>query len=286
MSYPSVRPPVVAGLFYPKSVPEITNTLDHFFQSIEPAMHPDCPLLGAIVPHAGWRYSGQVASYSYSVVKSAHPRRVIILSPSHQIPFRGATIYPGQAYRTPLGDVPIDHDFVDTLRMPDTVRKSITGHEQEHAIEVQLPFLQYVLGEAVSIVPMVIGDQDMYTVESVAEMLASGWGEGQVVVASSDLSHYHNYRKAVAMDGRFQDLLEQGDFSLFLDALEQHEIEACGMGPVLILMTISRLMESSGFRILHYANSGDITGDRERVVGYLSAAVYSREQWTPQARTH
>jgi len=270
----SVRVPVVAGLFYPDTPESIHHTLDKLFQSVEIESLPDRPVLGAVVPHAGWRYSGSVAAYSYFALRERQPERVIIIGPSHREIFNGATIYDGPAFRTPLGEIPVDREFIAGLAPTEPLRLNSEGHTREHAIEVQLPFLQHMYSDEFRIVPVSMGTDDEKTVNALADLLVEHWTDDQVIIASSDLSHYHRYEKAVAMDTRFHHFLERGDLEGMRKARDQSKIEACGFGPVQTLMKISEQSGWSQFRVLHYANSGDITGDRSRVVGYLAAAVY------------
>lgn len=271
-----VRSPAVAGLFYPDEPDSIRQQLQGFLREAHANLDANMPIRGVVVPHAGYPYSGSVAAYAYNAISALKPARVIILGPSHRLHFRGAAIFDGEAFATPLGEVTIDNDFADRLQEFDGVLLQKNGHDNEHSIEVQLPFLQHIYSHDFRIVPVAFGSQDSETIQQVATALKETWEEQNLIIASSDLSHFYDYNKAMIMDSTFADLVESNDIPGLWDAINEHRIEACGFGGVLTLLHVLNSWEQKNIEILKLANSADASGDRDRVVGYLSAVVQGR----------
>jgi len=267
-----VRPPAVAGAFYDADPNALRRSVDSLLST---AKAP--PVLGAIkglvAPHAGYVYSGGAAAVGYKLLKGRSYDAVILIGPSHREFFSGASIYPGDSYRTPLGDIPIHKEIREELvQASPVITLSDAGHRGEHCLEVQLPFLQRVLGEF-SFVPIIIGNQIRETCLAVGNALASVAAKRNVLlVASSDLSHYHPYDVAVDLDRRVIDRVEAFDEDRLMRELEAERLEACGGGPVVAVMHGTKMAGANRGQALFYCNSGDITGDKEAVVGYLSAA--------------
>ncbi|HEY4612819.1 MAG TPA: AmmeMemoRadiSam system protein B, partial [Bacteroidota bacterium] len=199
---------------------------------------------------------------------------VVIVGPSHREYFHGITVFPGDAYRTPLGDVAIDIALrEELLKHSKEITLSQLGHRSEHAIEVQLPFLQKVLRKF-SFLPIVIGDQRRANCEALADALAKSIGTRNVLlVASSDLSHYHTHDEAVRLDRRVMKEVESFNPDGLMDRLERQEVEACGGGPMVSVMKAAQYLGANRSSVLQYCTSGDITGERDAVVGYLSVAL-------------
>lgn len=218
-----------------------------------------------IVPHAGYVYSGSVAAEAYDRLRSARGilRRVLLLGPCHRVPVRGLALPDASAFATPLGEVPLDRGAIDSLAGLPQVVVSSAVHAGEHALEVQLPFLQRVLGEF-SLVPLAVGTA---TPEQVAEVIDRLWGGVEtLIVISSDLSHYHSYDEACAIDrGTAQAIL---DYSVDID----HE-QACGATPVAGMLLAAK-RHGLNVELLDLRNSGDTAGGRGRVVGYASFAFW------------
>jgi len=276
MSDQHIRQPVVDGLFYPRDPDELRTTIRTYMDRVPPDHKSTRAPWGAIVPHAGYKYSGQVATYAYQLLGDQAPSRIVIIGPSHREYFSGCSVYDGTTFNTPLGPVEVDNDFGEQLTGGEGMELSERGHLEEHAIEVQVPFLQYIYSHHYSIVPITMGTQTPETVENLVNVLVDVIGESDVIIVSSDLSHYYAYNKAVVMDSRFRELVSNGDVEGLWNALDRHEIEACGFGPVMILLELSKRWETPNPVVLHYANSGDVTGDRSQVVGYMSA-VFEKE---------
>jgi MEMO1 family protein len=261
---PEVRPPAVAGMFYPGDARELgAEVAAHLDRTEDAPQVPGFPK-AVIVPHAGYVYSGPVAASAYDLLRPARGvvRRVVILGPCHRVPVRGLALPQAKAFATPLGRVPLDVEGVSAIRDLPQVVESAATHAEEHALEVQLPFLQRVLGEF-SIVPLVVGDA---APEQVAEVLERLWGGAEtLIVISSDLSHYHPYERAREIDGATVRAILDFDDGL------SHE-QACGATPVAGLLIAAR-RKGLAPRLLDCRNSGDTAGDRRRVVGYASFAL-------------
>jgi AmmeMemoRadiSam system protein B/AmmeMemoRadiSam system protein A len=258
-----VRPAAVADMFYPADArmleDEVAGLLE---QAGEQALAPGFPKL-VIVPHAGYVYSGPIAARAYAALSPARGivRRVVLLGPCHRVPVRGLALPGAAAFQTPLGRVPVDAEAVATLRALPQVIESAATHAQEHALEVQLPFLQHVLGEF-SLVPLVVGDVDP---QAVAEVIERLWGGPEtLIVISSDLSHYLPYEVAREVDGATVNRILG-----FASGLS-HE-QACGATPIegALLAARQRRLEPE---LLDCRNSGDTAGDKRQVVGYASFA--------------
>ncbi|HKJ66699.1 MAG TPA: AmmeMemoRadiSam system protein B, partial [bacterium] len=270
----SVRTPSAAGVFYPADPRQLQILIRDLLSAIEAPHSIQGPIIGGIVPHAGYRYSGTVASQLYVSIHSLHPQRVILIGPSHYQYFGYNAVYDGTVFSTPLGHLGVDQSFAEKLCQHPLMTLSSEGHGKEHAIEIQLPFLQEIYSHPYSIVPITMGNQRQETTKKLAHALLETWESDQIVLASSDLSHFYEYQKAVAMDCRFYDLLVRADIESLWGALNCHEIEACGFGPVMTLLQVAKSLGIGDIKILACGNSGDVTMDRNTVVGYLSALIY------------
>jgi AmmeMemoRadiSam system protein B len=213
-----------------------------------------------IVPHAGYIYSGPVAASAYAqlIPYRSVITRVILLGPCHRVPLRGLATPSADNFETPLGSIPVDHDAInDILALPQVIEYDLT-HQQEHSLEVQLPFLQEVLDQF-TLVPLVVGDT---TAEEISEVLELLWGGSEtLIVISSDLSHYHDYATAQSMDGLTCKAIEA------LDGRSISHEQACGRNPLLgLLMSAQR--HNMKVTTLDLRNSGDTAGSKDQVVGY------------------
>jgi AmmeMemoRadiSam system protein B/AmmeMemoRadiSam system protein A len=274
---PKVRQPAAAGGFYPADAKELARMVDDLLARAKPPELAEPPT-ALVVPHAGYMYSGGVAAHAYALLKGRKYERVVVISPSHVDAFGFAAIYDGDAYVTPLGTVPVDKAFAAKLaRAGSGLQLSGRGHETrgergEHALEVQLPFLQRVLGEF-RLVPIVMGDQRYEACRALGTALAKTiQGSNTLIVASSDLSHYHRYEDAVRLDRRVLKAIEEWDYYTMARNFEQNIWEACGGGPIVAAMIAAERLGARQARVLKYANSGDVTGDRSQVVGYAAVA--------------
>ena len=256
------RPPAVAGTFYPESRKQLERELrDLLSQAPTPS---DPPPKALIAPHAGYVYSGPVAASAYARLAPARGvvSRVVLMGPSHRVALRGLALPDASAFATPLGRIELDAEaMIRALELP-PVRVLHAAHEQEHSLEVQLPFLQVVLGDF-SLVPLVAGDASAAEVALVLDAL---WGGDEtLVVVSSDLSHYHDYATARRLDAATTRAIEA------LDAGALGEGDACGRVPIRGLLELARARGLSPVT-LDVRNSGDTAGARDSVVGYGSWA--------------
>jgi AmmeMemoRadiSam system protein B/AmmeMemoRadiSam system protein A len=263
----AVRPAAVAGLFYPDEPSSLSRDVDAALASVTPPLAPGVPK-AMIVPHAGYVYSGPVAASAYARLAPARDliKRVVLLGPCHRVPVRGLALPQADAFETPLGRVAIDANAVDAVSAMGQVVRSDLAHADEHALEVQLPFLQRVLGDF-TLVPFVVGAASAAEVAQVIERL---WGGPEtLVLVSSDLSHYHRYDDARAIDGAtVRSILD-------LDSTIDHE-QACGATPLGGLLELARRRRLLP-QLLDARNSGDTAGDKRRVVGYAAFAFWEGE---------
>jgi len=273
-----VRPPAVAGAFYPADPAELGKTVDGFLARA-PVTKLEGSLVALISPHAGYEYSGQVAAHSYVLLKGKKFERVVVIAPSHLEAFPFSSVYDGDAYATPLGNVPVDKAFAAKLaEMSPLIKLGSRGHGEaqgrwEHSLEVQLPFLQRVLGQF-KLVPIVMGDQSYQACRALGISLAKLiQGTDTLIVVSSDLSHFHPYEEAVKLDHRTLKAVEDWDYYNLSRNFDHRIWEACGGGPIIAAMIAAERLGANGATILKYANSGDVVGDRSRVVGYGAVAL-------------
>lgn len=275
MTSDNIRKSSLAGSWYPDSPRILLACISDFLQRV-PEESTLGHLVGLVVPHAGYLYSGQVAAYAYKMLQGQIFDAVIIIGPSHRYPFRGVSIYDQGGYETPLGILPVDGHLADQIRAESRLVSAIpSAHLPEHSIEIQLPFLQYVLGE-VSFVPLVMGSQDRKTCADLAAAIVKAVGKKRVlIVGSSDLSHFHSYDQALKLDELALGYLQRMDAVGFLKGLEEQQFEACGGGPAAVTLMVAEKMGASGARLLRYANSGDVTGDKQSVVGYGAVVFFS-----------
>ncbi len=285
---PSIRQPAVAGQFYPASPDELRHMInDDLAQAEVPPLSGN--LIALVAPHAGYIYSGKVAAHSYALLKGKKYDRVVVIAPSHYEAFPFVSVYDGDAYATPLGNVPVDKEFAAKLaKSSSLIQLSSRGHtpaqeQGEHALEVQLPFLQTVLGDF-KLVPIVMGDQN-YEIEralglSLAKLLK---GTNTLIVASSDLSHFHTYDQASAMDHKTLNAISEWDYLSLSQNFERRIWEACGGGPIVSTMIAAERLGANQAKILKYANTGDVTGDHSRVVGYGAVALLHADSRSAQA---
>jgi AmmeMemoRadiSam system protein B len=270
-----IRGPVVSGLFYPADPAVLEREVSALLR-VHRGASGQGRVTAMISPHAGYMYSGHTAGAAYARIEGEQYDTVVILSPSHREYFDGVSVYPGDAYQTPLGTIPIDEDL--RRRILDTcsfVRASDAGHAEEHAIEVQLPFLQRAISDF-SLLPLVFGHQKRsYCVELGAALGTLVKGTKTLLVASTDLSHYHAASEAERLDHVFVEDVREGNYDRLMTDLEKGATEACGGGPVVALLAAAQALGCRPMTILEQRTSGDVTGDTGSVVGYCSAVAYA-----------
>lgn len=253
----TVRIPAVAGMFYPAGAYELHNMVKKFLEDVE--------IIGPIpkaiiVPHAGYIYSGPVAASAYVRLIQARGlvNRVVLLGPSHRVPFKGLAASSMQSFATPLGDVLLDRSVIEEILTLPQVSVLDQAHMREHSLEVHLPFLQEVFGHF-KLVPFVVGEA---TPQEVGEVLEKLWGgQETLIVISSDLSHYHDYDLARQIDTLTSKAIENLRFE------DIHHEQACGRNPVNGLLYVAR-KRNMQVHTVDLRNSGDTAGSRDRVVGY------------------
>jgi AmmeMemoRadiSam system protein B len=264
----TVRPPAVSGLFYPASAEELRSAVEEYLREAPAPAAPGAPK-AVIAPHAGYVYSGPIAGsafQAFTAAAAASPiERVVVLGPSHFVPFRGLALPGHESFGTPLGTVKLQGDGARAaLRLPQ-VRIIPEAHVREHSLEVELPFLQVLLGEF-ELVPLVVGEAGP---EEVAEVLDRLWGGAEtLIVISSDLSHYLPYE-----DARRVDQETAGAILALRGPLDPHQ--ACGAGPINGLLEAA-LARGLTAQLLDLRNSADTAGDPSRVVGYGAFAFHEQ----------
>lgn len=260
-----VRPPAVAGMFYPRHAPELSAEIEALLADAAARITAGPVPKAIIAPHAGYIYSGAIAASAYARLLPAAERlrRIVLIGPAHRVAFRGLAVPDADVFATPLGPVRIDKAAIEEIAQLPQVHVLDAAHAEEHALEVHLPFLQIILADF-WVVPIVVGDA---STEEVAGVLETLWGgEETAIVVSSDLSHYLTYDRARALDA----LTGQAIESLDLKGIGRDQ--ACGRLPVAGLLTVAKRRGLSVSR-LDLRNSGDTAGDRARVVGYGAWAL-------------
>jgi MEMO1 family protein len=275
--YEKIRDSIVAGSFYPDDPYVLGMQIEDYLNN---AKLLDINNIKALIcPHAGYIYSGQVAAYSYKQITNKKFDSIIIISPSHSESFDFVSVYDGDAYNTPLGRVNIDKKRSSLLvENNPRIHFSDKGHNNEHSIEVQLPFLQYIYNEF-EFIPVVIGTQSRQNIHAIGNTIGEVFkGENIIIIASSDLSHYHPYNDAVILDRQVENLVGKFDIDNLENEFLKSNIEMCGGGPVAAAMIAAKNLGANKALILKYLNSGDVSGERKAVVGYLAAALFQEEK--------
>ncbi len=275
----TVRKSILSGSWYPGNRTSLKQQIQRLLRSV-PVQKKQGRLLSLVVPHAGYMYSGQVAAYAYKLIEGMDWKRIVIIGPSHRAPFPGISVNIQKAYETPFGLVPVDQEFGRRLinSSPD-IRFIPYVHAIEHSIEIQIPFLQSVL-KGIRIVPVLMGQQDLNTCTILSNQLRrliSINDSKTLIIASSDLSHYHDYKTAKRMDAIFMDDLKRLDVESLILHLKTGRCEACGGGPVITAILFSKSRGANLVTILKSANSGDVTGNMGSVVGYCAAGIWIRD---------
>ena len=276
----AIRHPTVAGKFYPADPQLLQKEIEKFLRQAQ-VREVRGEVAALIAPQAGYPYSGGVAAHAYKLLLPLPARTIVVIAPSHFEKFPFLSVFNGKSYRTPLGDLPIDHSLAAKLLAGGAgLAAAWNGHRDhggrtEHALEVQLPFLQISL-PGCTIVPVIMGQQNWEACEMLGRHLAAIAEETPfIILASSDLSHYHTQDEALRRDRSFMDLLASQDPRALYDAVERRACEACGAGPVIAAMIAAQQRHADQVDLLAYQTSGATSGDFSRVVGYL-AASFSR----------
>jgi AmmeMemoRadiSam system protein B len=265
-----VRRPAVAGRFYPRDRQALLDDVESYLSPSAVAV----PALGCLAPHAGYMYSGAVAGAVYAQVEVS--RRCLVLCPNHTGKGQPLAIMSTGAWETPLGLAPIDSDLAETLKQQfPLLTEDSDAHHSEHAIEVQLPFLQTRRPDF-TFVPIALGTGQFEILEKLGEGVAEvlrAQSEPVLIVASSDMNHYENDRVTRVKDHKaIERMLALNPRGLF-DVVTQEDISMCGFGPAVVMLTAARQLGANSAELIKYATSGDVSGDRETVVGYAGMVV-------------
>ena len=270
-----MREPALAGSWYPGDPEILSRDVKRYLENAKKEK-VEGEIVALVSPHAGYMYSGQVAAYAYKLVEGMSFDSVVVVGPSHRFPFKGASLWDRGGFRTPLGVVPVDAELSKKLmEKRKEIRFIPEAHSQENSLELQIPFLQTVL-KSFKLVPIVMEpdwswETCQYLASAIAETVR---GKKVLLVASTDLSHYYSYNIAVELDRIVLNHIERFDIEGLNRDLKSNRAEACGGGPVITIMLAAKMLGANQGKVLKYLNSGDVTGDRSRVVGYAAGVFY------------
>lgn len=269
-----IRKPAVAGAFYPADKDVLAKEVDDFLAN---AKKDDIKgkIIALIAPHAGYEYSGQIAAHSFKQLEGTNFKKIIIISPSHYVGFDGMSVYNKGAFETPLGLVGVDQELANKI-----IQKNKRfvfypeAHQKEHAIEVEIPFLQRIYKDKdFKIVPIAVGNPESKDITILSDALYDAMNEDTLLIISVDLSHYYPYDTAVKLDTNSTSAIERLDAQKMLEDINSHNSEIDAPIAVLGMIMLANRYNAKA-KIIKYANSGDVTGDKSRVVGYSSIVVY------------
>jgi MEMO1 family protein len=280
----TVRESAIAGTWYPGSAPALRRTVEGYLAQVEPTRLPGKPL-ALVSPHAGYAYSGPTAAHAFAQIQGHAYTRVLLIGPLHRPIWGsrlGAFMAPAEeAYRTPLGDVPVDRDFLAELGKRVTL--TVVRHDEEHSLEIELPFLQVALA-GFTLTPIMAGEHiadpgALAHIERLAGAIAELCADGStLLVASTDLTHLDNYAEVVRIDRKLVDLVAAFDVDGLAAALQAEQVQACGAVGLVTVLLAAQKLGARGAQVLAYTSSGDVTGNKRPgtyTVGYLAAAAYA-----------
>jgi AmmeMemoRadiSam system protein B len=274
-----VRRSAVAGQWYPGRRDELQREVDVHLAAVVVDESVRCPQ-ALIAPHAGLVYSGPVAAWAYACVRNCAYAAVVMVGPSHFIGFEGVSVWPRGVWESPLGPITVADQLAATIAAEtDAVVEHAQPHLREHSLEMQLPFVARLL-PGVPIVPLLMGYQSRATAMGLGDALARAISRHQrsdgavLLVASSDLSHYEDAVTASRLDGVVLRHVEALDADALMSALEREPRHACGGGPMVSVLQAASRLGGRQARVLRYADSGDVSGDKSSVVGYMAAAIW------------
>ena len=273
-----LRRTAVAGSWYPASRDQLRAQLNEYLERADQAAAAPpagAVLVGLVAPHAGLLYSGPVAAYAYRLLRDRAFDVIVLVGPSHFVAFDGVSVWPAGAFETPFGPLAIDEPAAAALlaHCP-VVAEFPKAHGREHSLEMQLPFLA-ALTPSTPILPLVMGRQTRATAFALAEGLAETLGSRRaLLVASSDLSHFFDAPTAARLDATVIDKIETLNGDGLMGALERRPDLACGGGPIVTTLRAARALGATSSQVLRYGDSGDVSGDKSAVVGYVAAAMW------------
>ena len=272
-----IRPSPIAGRWYPGNSKRLASSVDGYINAAQ-VPEIDGEVVGIIVPHAGHTYSGPVAGHAFKAVRDVQADLVVVVSPMHQ-PYPQPLLTSGhQAYQTPLGTIPVDQGAVTALS--EALERELgygltpVRNDQEHALEIELPFLQRVFTSEFQLLPVMVRDQAPQVVETLGKKLAGVLvGRSALLVASSDLSHFYDQLQAEQLDGEMLSRVEEFDPLGVLQAEQEGKGFACGRNAIAAVLWAARELGANSVKVLNHATSGDVTGDYSGVVGYAAAII-------------
>ncbi len=280
-----IREPVVAGMFYPGKRELLIEKIKRCFmdEDIGPGELPDLEnppertgkIFALISPHAGYTYSGPVAAHGFlEQYKDGKPEFFVIIGPNHKNIGPGISVYPEGSWRTPLGEATIYEEVAEILTKQPHFRSDTSAHIMEHSIEVQVPFLQYLYGPNVPIVPICMKDQSVENCERIGSVLSKVLANyDYCLIASTDLTHYESQASAMSKDSHVIESIRKVNPNRLLNTVIDNLISMCGPGPVASVLLAANKNNVKDSKILKYSTSGDVTGDKNQVVAYLSAIL-------------
>jgi MEMO1 family protein len=281
MASQTIRRAAVAGTWYPGSADALAAAVDRQLERTSRDLPGD--LVALVAPHAGLVYSGPVAAHAYRLLRDRTFDVAVLVGPSHFVSFDGVSIVRSGGFETPFGVAQIDdRSASELMSAASVVREHPAAHVREHSLEMQLPFLKR-LAPGLPIVPLVMGHQTDATARALGDALAAVLrGRRALVIASTDLSHYHDAATAAALDRIVVDCLSRFDADGLQRALDEEPNHACGGGPTVAVMRAAHLLGARDAVVLNYADSGDVSGDKSAVVGYVAAALGRFRQATTE----
>jgi MEMO1 family protein len=272
---PHVRRAAVAGTWYPDKPARLIGELNAYLANAKAGQHG--PPRAIVAPHAGLMYSGPVAAYAYTAARNIRPQAVVLIGPSHFVPFHGVSVWPDGAWETPLGPIEVDAALARAIKeASDAAFEIEAAHAREHSLEMQLPFLAHLM-PGVPIVPVLMGHQTRTTAFALGRAVAdavTAAGKEVLLVASSDLSHYEDAHVAEQLDRVVMDRVAANDAAGLMEALEREPRHACGGGPIVTVLDAATRLGATAAKVLSYADSGDVSGDKSSVVGYMAASIW------------
>jgi len=277
-----IRPSPIAGTWYPSNHQILLKQVDEYLSNAEiPEIRGE--IIAVITPHAGLRYSGPVAGHAFKMLRGINPELVAVISPMHHPYYDPLLTTSHQAYSTPLGYIPVNHEVIQNINAQ--LRENLgfglvmISKDQEHSLEIELPFLQRVIETPFSLIPIMIREQNIQIARVLGEALAESMQEiRSILVASTDLSHFYPQQVAKLLDSEMLGAIESFDPEGVIKIEQSGKGFACGRGAVASVLFAAKRLGANKVSILNYATSGDITGDFTQVVGYGAAVVYKYDQ--------
>lgn len=268
----NTRTPFVAGAFYPDDNEILKADLKSYMDIEVPDLEYK-KIIGVIVPHAGYQYSGHTAAYAYKLIKKSGKNTFLIIGPNHSGFPSYPAIYRNGYWSTPMGYARINSELSEKLLLKsDIIRDDKEAHTTEHSIEVQLPFLQYIFMDKFSFTPLILGSQSPSVARDIAETIGT-ITEKPFIIVSSDFNHYNSYDKNNELDQILIDDIQKMKISRYYDDIKKYNLTACGYGAIAILMILTKQLKGK-IALLNHSNSGDYSNDKKRVVGYSAMVAY------------